>query len=125
MAAITLPDDFLANPGFTKASAQYAEKVFEHIGHRFDLRLCMRNFSKSNIISNSQAFEDLDHSRQIEPEYEEQLDLVINRDENLVGFVVWLNLYTTVDEVIDILEHEYCWLPVYLPVFYSGVGVRV
>ena len=84
----------------------------------------MRNFSKANIISDSQAFEDLDFSQQIEPEYEHELDLLITRDENLVGFVVWLNLYTVAHEVIDILEGEYCWLPVYLPVFYPGVEVR-
>ena len=124
MAAITLPEDFLANPGFTNVSAQYVEKVFQQIGHRFDLRLCMRNFSKSNIISNSQAFEDLDFSRHIEPEYEYDINLLINRDEKLVGFVVWLNLYTAAHEVIDILEGEYCWLPVYLPVFYPGIDVR-
>ncbi|HEX5883405.1 MAG TPA: amino acid adenylation domain-containing protein, partial [Pyrinomonadaceae bacterium] len=123
VAAITLPEDFLTNPAFTSVSSQYVEKVFQQVGHRFDLRLCMRNFSTTNIISNSQTFEDLDFSRLIEPEYEHEINLLINRDENLAGFVVWLNLYTIADELIDILEGEYCWLPVYLPVFYPGIKV--
>jgi len=124
IAAITLPDDFLTNPTFTKVSAQYVEKVFEEIGYRFDLRLCMRNFSRDNIISKHQAFESLNFSQPIEPEFEHEIELSINRDANLVGFVVWLNLHTVEDEVIDILEQEYCWLPVYLPVFYPGIEAR-
>src|SRR6185295_2547044 len=34
------------------------------------------------------------------------------------------NLYTAADEVINFLEHEYCWLPVYLPVFYPVVEAQ-
>jgi natural product biosynthesis luciferase-like monooxygenase protein/amino acid adenylation domain-containing protein len=121
IAAITLPDDFLENPGFSKVSAQYVERVFEEVGHKFDLRLCLRNFSKDNIISNYQPFEDLDFSQPIQPEFKHEIELTINREANMVGFVAWLNLHTVEDEVINILEHEYCWLPVYLPVFYPGV----
>ncbi len=124
IAAITLPEEFLANPSFTKVSAHYVERVFEEIGHRFDLRLCMRNFSKTNVISNYQPFEVLNFTRSIEPEFEQEIELSINRDANLAGFVVWLNLHTVEDEVVDILEQEYCWLPVYLPVFYPGVEAR-
>ncbi|HEX6716526.1 MAG TPA: amino acid adenylation domain-containing protein, partial [Pyrinomonadaceae bacterium] len=124
IAAITLPEDFLENPGFSKVSAQYVEKVFEDVGHQFDLRLCLRNFSQDNIISNYQPFESLDFSQRIQPEFEQEIELTINRDANLVGFVAWLNLHTVEDEVINILEHEYCWLPVYLPVFYPGVEVE-
>jgi thioesterase domain-containing protein/acyl carrier protein len=123
IAAITLPDDFLENPGFTKISGQYVEKVFEEVGHRFDLRLCLRHFSADNIISNYQPFENLDFSQPIQPEFKHEIELMINREANLAGFVAWLNLHTLEDEVINILEHEYCWLPVYLPVFYPGVEV--
>ncbi len=124
IAAITLPDEFLENPGFTKMSGQYVEKVFEEVGHKFDLRLCLRNFSKDDIISNYQPFESLDFSQQIQPEFQHEIELTINREANLAGFVAWLNLHTVEDEVINILDHEYCWLPVYLPVFYPGVEVE-
>jgi natural product biosynthesis luciferase-like monooxygenase protein/amino acid adenylation domain-containing protein len=124
IAAITLSDDFLANPTFSRLSAQYAEKVFEQVGHRFDLRLCMKNFSPENIISNAQPFEALDFMQRSDAEFDREIELVIERDEKMVGFVVWLNLHTVEDEVINILEHEYCWLPVYLPTFYPGVEVR-
>jgi natural product biosynthesis luciferase-like monooxygenase protein/amino acid adenylation domain-containing protein len=125
MAAVTLPEDFLANPGFTKVSAQYVGKVFEQVGHKFDLRLCMKNFSgAAGVVSNQQPFEDLDFRRPVSPEYEHDVELVIERDTEVAGFVLWLNLYTAEDEVIDILKADYCWLPVYLPVFYPAVQAR-
>ncbi|MFL6332079.1 MAG: amino acid adenylation domain-containing protein [Pyrinomonadaceae bacterium] len=124
VAAVELPEEFLEDPGFTGVSARYAEKVFSQVGHRFDLRLCLRNFSTGYVVSDSGTFEDLDFTGRIEPEYEHQIELSIKRDAELSGFVVWLNLYTAEDEVIDILERDYCWLPVYLPVFYPGVEVR-
>jgi amino acid adenylation domain-containing protein len=124
VAAVELPEEFLEDPGFTGVSAKYAEKVFSQVGHRFDLRLCLRNFSAGYVVSDAGTFEDLDFTGRIEPEYEHQIELSIKRDAKLSGFVVWLNLFTAEDEVIDILERDYCWLPVYLPVFYPGVEVR-
>lgn len=124
IAAITLSDDFLNNPTFSKLSAQYAEKVFDQVGHRFDFRLCMKNFSRDNIISNAQPFESLNFMQQIDAEFDRDIELVIERDDKLVGFVVWLNLHTVEEVVIDILDDEYCWLPIYLPIFYPGVAVR-
>lgn len=124
MAAVTLPEEFLENPSFTKVAARYVDKVFEQVGYKFDLRLCLRNFSPENIVSNYQPFEDLDFSKPIEAEYQHEFEFVIDRDSKLAGFVLWLNLYTVADEVINILEHEYCWLPVYLPVFYPVVEAQ-
>jgi amino acid adenylation domain-containing protein/FkbM family methyltransferase len=124
MAAVTLPEEFLENPSFTKVAARYVDKVFEQVGYKFDLRLCLRNFSKENIVSNYQSFEDLDFSKPIAAEYQHEFEFVIDQDTRLAGFVLWLNLYTVADEVINILEHEYCWLPVYLPVFYPVVEAQ-
>src|SRR6185295_4494157 len=124
MAAVSLPEEFLENPSFTKVAARYVDRVFEQVGHKFDLRLCLRNFSSESIVSNYQPFEDLDFSKPNEAEYEHEIELVIDRDTKLAGFVLWLNLYTVADEVIKILEHEHCWLPVYLPVFYPVVEAQ-
>ena len=49
--------------------------------------------------------------------------MTISQNAELNGFLVWLNLHTVEGEVIDILEYEYSWLPVYLPVFHPGIQV--
>jgi protein arginine N-methyltransferase 1 len=123
IAAVSLPDEFLQNPSFTEIPAYYTRKIFEQVGYPFDLRLCLRHFSKSSIISTSSIFEDLNFSGIVEPEYSHEGNLTILKNGRLDGFVVWLNLHTLEGEVIDVLEHEYCWLPVYFPVFYPGIQV--
>jgi amino acid adenylation domain-containing protein/non-ribosomal peptide synthase protein (TIGR01720 family) len=124
VAAVELPEEFLEDPGFTPVSARYVERVFEQVGHRFDLRLCMRNFSPAYVVSDAGVFEELDFTGRIEPEYEQRIELTVGRDAKLSGLVAWLNLTTVEGEVIDILEAEHCWLPVYLPVFDNPVEVR-
>ena len=37
--------------------------------------------------------------------------------------MVWLNLHTIDGEVINTLQYEYCWLPVFVPVFDPGIRV--
>ncbi|GAX45462.1 amino acid adenylation [Tolypothrix sp. NIES-4075] len=123
IAGVSLPNEFLQNPHFTEIPAYYTRKIFEQVGYPFDLRLCLRHFSKSSIISTSSIFEDLNFAGIVEPEYSHKGNLTILKDSRLDGFVVWLNLHTIEGEVIDVLEHEYCWLPVYLPVFSPGIQV--
>lgn len=123
IAGVSLPDEFLQNPGFTEIPAYYTRKIFEQVGYSLDLRLCLRHFSKSSIISTSSIFEDLNFAGIVEPEFSHEGTLTILKDTRLDGFVVWLNLHTIEGEVIDVLEHEYCWLPVYLPVFSPGIQV--
>ncbi|WP_334190627.1 amino acid adenylation domain-containing protein, partial [Noviherbaspirillum sp.] len=123
IAAVTLPDDFLADPRFSDTGAQYIDKIFEHRGYKFDFRLCLSGVSRQNLISNVGTLEDLDHTVQTEPEFRREERFTITRDARIDGFLVWLNLYTAYDEVIDIIDHRYCWLPVYFPVFYPGIDV--
>ncbi len=122
-AAVTLPDEFFENPGFTEMTKHYAEQIFEQVGYKFDFRLSLKGLSKKNLISNVEVFEDLDFSGMAQPEYQHDVRFEITRDARLDGFLVWLNLHTIKGEVIDILEHEYSWLPVYFPVFYPGIQV--
>ncbi|MGH8491179.1 MAG: amino acid adenylation domain-containing protein, partial [Gammaproteobacteria bacterium] len=123
IAAISLSDAFLDNPGFSPMTKHYVEQIFDQVGYKFDLRLCIKGLTKSSLISNSQVFEDLDFTDYVNSEYRHKALFTITKDSKLDGFLAWLNLYTVQDEVIDILEHEHCWLPVYFPVFYPGVEV--
>src|SRR5262249_21617145 len=39
IAAASLPQEVVADPGFTDLSARYVEKIFEQVGSAFDLRV--------------------------------------------------------------------------------------
>lgn len=123
IAAVSLPDKILERPALTELTKRYTEKIFEQVGYKFDLRLCVKGVNHSYLISDTQVFEDLDFTRQIKLTFCNDVSFSITKDSRIDGFLVWLTLHTAHDEVIDILEHEHCWLPVYLPVFYPGLEV--
>jgi amino acid adenylation domain-containing protein len=123
IAAAYLPDEIHENPGFFKTPGEYTEEIFASLGYRFDLRICINHLPGSCLISNHQYFEYLDFSAGCQPESSDKLNFVINKNARLDGFVVWMCLYTVEDEVIDILEKPYSWLPVFVPLFYPGVDV--
>jgi amino acid adenylation domain-containing protein len=125
IAAVQLPDEVLQTPRFTTISVEYVESIFQQVGYKFDVRLCLRNLPRTALLSAGGVFEELDFNCYIEPAYTREIELTINRDGKLSGFVLWLNLHILEDVVIDNLEFEYNWLPVYLPVFDPPVEVSV
>jgi len=124
IAVTQLPDVLLNDLGFPRIPGSYTEKIFAQEGHPFDLRLCIKKYPLDHLLSNEDIFEDLDFSQQVALEDSHEIHFIIQKDGRFDGFLVWLNLHTMPGEVIDILEHEYCWLPVYLPVFYPGIQVN-
>jgi tyrocidine synthetase-3 len=123
IAAITLPpSEFEVT--FEEVGAHYVEKVFDHVGYKFDLRLCLFSLPGKHVISTSDIFEDLDFTRENLPEEEHEIYLQIQIPSILNGFIVWLNLYLDNEEVIDSLGEKYIWLPLYLPVFPGGEAVK-
>ncbi len=122
IAAVRLPDELRERPGFTAVSAYYTGRIFEHVGRPFDLRLCVKSFPESHLISDVGVFEDLDFSVRVDPEYQLRLSLTIEKPSRLDGFLLWLSLHLDGD-VIDILDGRYSWFPVYFPVFHPGVVV--
>ncbi len=121
IAALSLPDQLLNDPAFTPVSGHYVERIFEQAGYKFDLRLCLRGVRRDHLLSTTGVLEDLDFTGMSRPEFDRTEVLHITRAGRIDGFLVWLNLYTTADEVIDILDHEHCWLPVFFPVFSPAV----
>ena len=59
IAAVSLPDDFYSSPCFTEESAYYVEQTFKHVGHPFDLLLCIAYFPKNHLLSNANIFSSL------------------------------------------------------------------
>ena len=123
IAAVSLPDELRENLGFNEIATHYVQQVFEYVGRPFNLRLCIKNFPPNNIISDSAVFEDLVFTERVATEYSQKIALMITKPARLDGFILWLNLYTIPDVVIDNLEQEYSWFPVYFPVFYPGLDV--
>ncbi|MFN2513804.1 MAG: amino acid adenylation domain-containing protein [Pyrinomonadaceae bacterium] len=123
IAAVRLPDEISNEPAFSELSGPYTEKVFEQVGYKFDVRLCIKNFPKSNLISNVETFEDLDFTDYTEPEYDREVNFTFSQDTRFDGFLLWLNLHTIEGETIDTLADKYSWLPVYFPVFDPGIQV--
>jgi amino acid adenylation domain-containing protein/non-ribosomal peptide synthase protein (TIGR01720 family) len=123
LAAVSLPNDFLNDPAFTELSGHYVRKIFEQVGYPFDLRLCLKHFPESRLISTPDVLEELDFTRPITPEYTRQVTLTMTQAARLDGLLAWLNLETGADEVIDILKHQHSWIPVYFPIFSPGVQV--
>ena len=122
IAAACLPNE-LHQPVFTATSGYYTNRIFKQVGYPFDLRVCIKRYPASGLLSKSAIFEDLDFRAVVQTHSTRVLNLEIRQHSRLDGFLLWLNLYTIDDEVIDILKHEYCWLPVFFPVFYPGVEV--
>ncbi len=122
IAAVSLPDEFLARPRFVGASAGYVERIFAEVGRPFDLRVCIKNFSLTCLASSRGVFEDLDFRRPLPRAFRREVELEVDRRARLDGLVLWLELHLGGGEVIDALEREYIWLPVYLPAF---LGVEV
>ncbi|MCP5047954.1 MAG: hypothetical protein GY940_12330, partial [bacterium] len=123
IAAVRLPNVIHQQPAFSGLPRKYTEKVFDSLGYKFDLRVCIKNFPEEKIISSTGNFEDLDFSGRLLEESIDEVNFVITRGDRLDGFLVWLTLHTMPGVVIDVLEHEHCWLPIFVPVFYPGIDV--
>ncbi|HZF07810.1 MAG TPA: amino acid adenylation domain-containing protein, partial [Thermoanaerobaculia bacterium] len=127
IAAVSLPDRFLAAPRFVSEAVPYVERIFAEVGHPFDLRLCVKGFPPSCLISDPGIFEDLDFTRPVlpaAPASRHDVELTIDRAARLDGFVLWLYLRLGGGQEIDVLEGGYAWLPVYLPAFARGIQVE-
>lgn len=123
IAAVYLPETFASQPHFSELSGYYTQQIFNQLGGKIPLRVSFRNFPQSNIISTVDIFEDLDFNQVSNPEYDRQISFTITQSGKIDGFLLWLNLHTVENEVIDSLAYVGSWLPVYFPVFYPGIEV--
>ena len=124
IAAVTLPDELHQAPAFTEVGAHYAERVFAAVGHRDDVRLCVRGFPEDHLLSGAAVFEDLDFGEWTDPEFRNRFELRVERDGRLDGMLLWIQLHPGEGLVVDALEDDCAWLPMFFPVFYPGVEVR-
>lgn len=124
VAAVSLPGNAVQHPEMTEVPRHYLEKVFEVVGHPFDVRVCVKHVERSSIVSDVGLFEELDFSGLIAPDASRSIRLRVTRDCRLDGLLLWLNLVPAEGIEIDVLAREHSWLPVFLPVVSPGLDVR-
>jgi amino acid adenylation domain-containing protein/non-ribosomal peptide synthase protein (TIGR01720 family) len=120
IAPVSLPPNLAKSPRLSDLPRAYVQQVFMKVGHAFDLRLCIRNFPQSNLLSEPWVFEDLDFTEFICPDYEFETTFTIRQDSKLDGFLLWLNVYPGDQGLVDSLNSKSSWLPVIFPAFYPG-----
>jgi amino acid adenylation domain-containing protein len=124
IAAVSLPSNLRARPRLTELTSAYVDKVFDSVGCRFPLRLCLKDLPDDAIVSEAGDFEDLDFTDHIEFAQANPLALAITRDATIDGFLLWVQLYPSADQLIDVMSGEHSWLPVFFPAFHPGLDVR-
>jgi amino acid adenylation domain-containing protein len=124
VAAVTLPDELRHEIGFSPTAAHYVKGIFEEVGYPFDLRLCIRNFPADHVLSTVGTYEELDfRAGPVDAEYVRREELVIEREGTMDGLLLWLRMSLAEGEVLDIVEQETAWFPVYFPLFEPAVQV--
>lgn len=109
---------------FPELAASYVRKIFDQVGGPFDLRMCLKNLPPERVISSADVLEELDHTKETPLECVHPITLTFDKAERCTGLLAWLSLHVDEMNVLDTLEDQGSWLPVYFPVFDEGVEVE-
>ena len=124
IAAVTLPANLAESPVMSEVGAYYVSKIFAKYGAPFDLRLCIRGFPSTDIVSDVAVFEDLDYGKGLGYHYTTPLRFQINRDATLYGFLLWVEVRCDELATFNVLNYSGAWSPAFFPVFYPGIPVE-
>ncbi|HEX2093151.1 MAG TPA: amino acid adenylation domain-containing protein, partial [Longimicrobiaceae bacterium] len=125
VAAVTLPEEIRRAPAFSRTAAHYVRRIFDEVGHPFDLRLCIRGFPTASVLSTTGTYEELDFAAgPVAAEYTRREELVVERAGRLDGLLLWLWMELAEGEELDVLEEETAWFPVYFPLFHPEIEVE-
>jgi len=120
IAAVELPAELADNPAFGPVAGRYAEQVFDRLGRRFDIRLCVSALPETAIISDAHVFEDLDFTTELADTSRGGARLTIERDARLDGYLVWTVVTTGGATDVDYRRTQRAWLPVFFPLGETG-----
>ncbi|GJL56404.1 MAG: hypothetical protein NPIRA02_35360 [Nitrospirales bacterium] len=127
IAAVTLPESLATQPRFSELTWPYVERIFEWIGAPFDVRVGIKNFPRTHVLSDIRLFEDLVFTGPIDLRSETKFTLTIQREGRVDGFLLWLAFSTIEGQVNDILSwgnNQGNWIPIFFPAFSPGVEVQ-
>jgi hypothetical protein len=122
-AAVSLPEDFMRDPKFSELAARYAGNLFAQAGYQFDLRLSITGTDRTRLRSSIGVFEDINFKAP-RPWYSTPLHLTIDHASRIHGFLLWVRIEMAPGIVLDTIDHQASWLPVFLPVFPTGLEVQ-
>jgi iturin family lipopeptide synthetase A len=121
-AAVSLPEDFMRDPKFSELAAYYAGNLFTQAGYQFDLRLSITGTDRSHLRSTIGVFEDIDFHAPREW-YSTPLNLTIDKTSRIHGLLLWVRIQMAPGIVLDTIDNQASWLPVFLPIFPGGLNV--
>lgn len=110
--------------GFSPIAAHYVDRIFDQNGGAFDLRLCLKNISRKELVSTSSALEDLDFTRPMPDDTVHEIALDFEKDGFFTGLLAWLELHVDAKDRLDILDSPGSWLPIYLPASIEPFPIR-
>jgi amino acid adenylation domain-containing protein len=124
IAGVSFGNELEVKNGLSEVSTYHLEKIYESLGRKFDVRMCVKNVNRRHIITEEADFEDLELTKEMEEEAEREINLKVLRRGKIDGFILWIRLETEEGMALDALEDDCNWLPVYYPVFYPGIEVN-
>lgn len=121
ISAVELPESLIERAEFDDVRFEHVAQIFSAAGYPFDLRVCVHQLPAESLISNQSVFEQIDCH---DPHYngtqatEHGIELTINRDALLCGFVLSLELFG------DPQQTYVTDAPVFVPAFMPGLKVE-
>ena len=126
LALVELPEQFRLPVAFDAEAQMRAAKIFEWVGHRFDLRVAIEG-----RIDPSWFISSVDDAEVIDLEYPafpaaRKFELRVEKPGKVDGMLAWINLWCLPEgECVDARDaNTTAWMPVWLPVFYPGIELR-
>jgi hypothetical protein len=110
---------------FPTLAAHYVERIFQAIGHPFDVRLCLRGASRALLHSTAADVERLVFDRDGDGPDENCVELSVTRDGPIDGFLLWLRIEMPSGAALDTLDERTSWFPTYVPAFAAPIDVRL
>jgi amino acid adenylation domain-containing protein len=123
VAAVELPEDSRRQPRFATLARPYIERMYAAAGGPFDVRLCLRNLPRRQLLSGEAVFESLDFSGPLAAAESGSAKLACTRAGLFDGLLLWTVVEMAPGLAVDYLDTQQAWLPVFLPV--AGDPVRV
>ncbi|MFO1356635.1 MAG: amino acid adenylation domain-containing protein [Gammaproteobacteria bacterium] len=120
IAPVELPAALRASPRLAPLALDYVRRIFAAEGRAFDLRLCLRNLPPGQLLAPPRVFEDLDFAGALPEAHAGGARFELARAGHFDGFLLWTVVTTTPGCVIDYLEHQHAWLPVFMPLPVDG-----
>lgn len=126
LALVELPDQFRSSVAFDGDAEMQAARIFQWVGHRFDLRVAIEgSIDLSWFISNVDDVEVIDLASPTFPAAR-KFELRVERAGKVDGMLAWHNLWCLPGgECLDTRDASTtAWMPIWLPVLYPGIELR-